>query len=323
MRNSVGPIIVALLCVVALGLAAATLTSVANPDAESGQGAPEKGASEQLESQEENGTGGISILDIAPDTGCNIAAALAPILCLLSIAYALDVYDEYRSISRAGITFLSVFVPLMLIAFLLSAAGGCGPTDIRGEFIQESDNQPRQEANPSYGNASADNETVGEGGSSDTSSNVVPDLSSQVVLLGVIVVLLVALLARRSQRSDSLLSDESASDSGVTESIGEVAGETADRIEGDAALENEVYEAWAEMASILDVDDPETSSPEEFADAAREAGIERRDVEELTRLFEEVRYGTADPTPMREQRSVEALRRIERTYTDSEEGADR
>jgi len=107
---------------------------------------------------------------------------------------------------------------------------------------------------------------------------------------------------------------------GVAATIGELAGEAADRIEDDTgtSVENEVYRAWREMTRPLDVDRPESSTPAEFATAAVEGGVSRTDVDELTELFEEVRYGGYAPDEDRERRAVDALRRIEEQYSDDE-----
>jgi len=96
--------------------------------------------------------------------------------------------------------------------------------------------------------------------------------------------------------------------------IGSVAGEAADRIAADADVENETYRAWREMTAYLDVDNPESSTPAEFAAAARDAGMARGHVDELTALFRAVRYGGAEATEDRERRAVEALRAIESSY---------
>jgi len=73
------------------------------------------------------------------------------------------------------------------------------------------------------------------------------------------------------------------------------AGRAADRLEAhNADVDNEVYRAWWEMTSMLDVADPDSATPGEFADAAVAAGMGEDDVAELTRLFEEVRYGKRD-----------------------------
>ncbi len=94
------------------------------------------------------------------------------------------------------------------------------------------------------------------------------------------------------------------------------AGAAADRLaEHDADADNEVYRAWYEMTSLLDVPAPETCTPGEFADAAADVGLNREDVDELTTLFEEVRYGGRD-AGSREELALDVFRRIEAAYGD-------
>ena len=102
-------------------------------------------------------------------------------------------------------------------------------------------------------------------------------------------------------------------------SIGRVAGDAADRIEHDAAVDNEVYRAWIEMTDLLDVRHPDTSTPADFAAAAVDAGMHREDVEELTDLFRSIRYGPDEATDQYERRALEALQRIESTYAPGNE----
>jgi len=47
--------------------------------------------------------------------------------------------------------------------------------------------------------------------------------------------------------------------------------------------------------------------------------MDREDVDHLTGLFAEVRYGGADPTSDRERAAVETLRRVEATYATEED----
>jgi len=101
---------------------------------------------------------------------------------------------------------------------------------------------------------------------------------------------------------------------GDAAAVGRAAGRAADRIEDSEGVGNGVYRAWVEMTRHLDVEHPESSTPSEFAAAAAEAGLDGDDVEELTWLFEEVRYGGREATADRESRAVEALRRIESAY---------
>ncbi|MFT4958108.1 MAG: hypothetical protein ACI9PP_002168, partial [Halobacteriales archaeon] len=96
------------------------------------------------------------------------------------------------------------------------------------------------------------------------------------------------------------------------------AGRAADRLETGDEFENDVYRAWAEMTTELEVEHPSSSTPSEFAMAAVDAGMDRNDVDRLTELFEEVRYGGFDPTPEREGEAIETLRRIETEYAEGD-----
>lgn len=92
------------------------------------------------------------------------------------------------------------------------------------------------------------------------------------------------------------------------------AGRAADRIEeGNVPVDNAVYRAWYEMTMLLDIPNPETSSPMDFADAAIELSFDEGDVTELTELFNEVRYGHRDPES-REDRALKIMRHIEDEY---------
>ncbi|WP_114577282.1 DUF4129 domain-containing protein [Saliphagus sp. LR7] len=94
------------------------------------------------------------------------------------------------------------------------------------------------------------------------------------------------------------------------ETVAEAAGAAADRLEGDA-VENDVHRAWREMTRALSVSNRRARTTGEFARAAVRAGIDERDVEILTELFEDVRYGGREPTEDDERRAIKALRRIE------------
>lgn len=111
-------------------------------------------------------------------------------------------------------------------------------------------------------------------------------------------------------------------DDDSVEEIAEAAARAADSIEDDQTVENAVYRAWQEMTAALAVERPETTTPEEFATAAVDAGMAPDDVEELTWLFEEIRYGNAPATDERERRARQALRRIETTYGGDEVAAE-
>ncbi|WP_330630265.1 DUF4129 domain-containing protein [Halocatena halophila] len=74
--------------------------------------------------------------------------------------------------------------------------------------------------------------------------------------------------------------------------------------------ENAITEAWRSMATQLSLP-LETTTPREFAEAAIEAGMDPAAVETLTDLFEATRYGTESATSAREQRAIDAHRRID------------
>ncbi|WP_256684582.1 DUF4129 domain-containing protein [Halococcus qingdaonensis] len=93
--------------------------------------------------------------------------------------------------------------------------------------------------------------------------------------------------------------------------LGRAAGNAADRIADDTSTDNEIYRAWREMIEQLNMGNPRSRTPEEFARAATDAGMARENVTELTDVFRAVRYGGTDATDEREARAVAALRRIE------------
>ena len=160
------------------------------------------------------------------------------------------------------------------------------------------------------------------------SSAAPPSVLSQFLLVGVLgllaVVAVLVLTGDHDQRAFEETgegNEEAAAEEAVdVAAVGEAAGRAADRIEEseEAGFANEVYRAWAEMTDSLTVDHPESSTPGEFAAAAVDAGMDREDVERLTRLFSDVRYGGEEPTGEREREAIETLRRIEETYAEGE-----
>lgn len=99
----------------------------------------------------------------------------------------------------------------------------------------------------------------------------------------------------------------------LAEAIGRAAGRAADQLE-ETSLENAIYEAWYEMTTALAVEDPATKTPAEFASAARAAGMATDDVDRLTRLFQDIRYGDTPVTEDRVRDAKATLRRIEANY---------
>lgn len=153
-----------------------------------------------------------------------------------------------------------------------------------------------------------------EGSGSGSALVTLGFLGAFVAVIGLGVVLVGRML--RSPANAAATDDES----GDSE-VARAAGRAADALE-DERLENPVYRAWAAMIEGLPVADPETTTPEAFARAAIEAGLDPPDVSELTDLFREVRYGEAELTDERIDRATAALRRIEAAHAESEAGGE-
>lgn len=161
------------------------------------------------------------------------------------------------------------------------------------------------------GNASGVFALTGGGGGGGPSAVSLPLVG---VLALALVVAVALLVVSTGDDAPAPASAPAEPDPARMSAIGRAAGRAADRIEGDAAPDNAVYQAWKEMTDLLDVPNPAASTPAEFAAAAVDAGMDSEDVAELTALFEAVRYGAAEPTADREARAVDSLRRIEVAY---------
>lgn len=143
------------------------------------------------------------------------------------------------------------------------------------------------------------------------------------VLAAAVVGGLILSMTLAANRTDEDAVNESDSDNGederVADEIASVAATAADRLEDEASttgFDNEIFRAWHQMTVHLDVARPTSHTAQEFARAAIDAGMARRDVKALTELFEEVRYGTTPVSERREREAVELFRRIEAQYGD-------
>ena len=307
-RDTLRPVALALLAVVAIGLAAATLNSAVVTDSGGfGFGPPDEDMGSEngsdpefnLGDESENATGSSPInLPCYPvlDTWWAIAAILG--------AFGLGAYVAYRRLGGLGVVAYAgpVGIPLLFAHALLTQCSAPAE-DTRTSLFRA-------------GNVSI----VPEGGSGapgSSSGTTITDPSVLLLLgLGIALVAAVALLFVSSSGAEPETEEAVAEPDEEPDvaAVGRAAGEAADRIEETTDVENEVYRAWREMTTHLDVANPQSSTPAEFAAAAVEAGMAREDVDRLTSMFEEVRYGGESPTEEREQQALEALRRIEREY---------
>lgn len=208
-----------------------------------------------------------------------------------------------------GIGAVVLLLVLGFLAYLL-LTGGCQTTTVEWTRIQG--------GGPSGGGGTP-GVAGGEGSDLQPTFTTWPLLFGGVAVVGIALALWASsdrTLDSRSGGEDEVPAGEGSSSGVGIDAVGRAAGRAADRIESSDEFDNEVYRAWAEMATTLEVDHPDSSTPAEFATAAVDAGMDRGDVDRLTRLFEDVRYGGRSPTPDRERAAVETLRRIEDQYAD-------
>lgn len=296
MKDTTRSAIIAGLAILAVSLAASTLNSTVIPDS-NGQSGPEgyggDGDGGLLPPPQSGPTPG-ETLQIPLLT--EILTFLAVIALLAFIAYVIIYWREALGIILASIALLG------LVFILFRFLGSPVPPP----------NPPMMEP----GNGSI----FGGGSGSGEADTTQPSPPSLIVLLILGLALIGAVVALfRTTTGDSDDSPGETGDGGTNAAaVGRAAGRAVDRLEKEADVDNEVYRTWREMTELLDVDDPETSTPGEFAAAAVEAGLGRDDVGELTRLFEDVRYGNQQPSDEHEQRAITVFRRIEDQYAEDD-----
>jgi hypothetical protein len=302
-------LVVALLAIVALAVAAATLDSTVMPEDGSGSGGedgggPGSGTTEHTTTPDpvdENSPYIDASADCLPFLR-EPPALLAGLLLFVGLFVATYRWTNSRV---AGVAICgAVGLPVGLVWGVLAV---CSP-ESAGRVVTST-------ATPG---GAATNGTGGGAGGSEGLGGGAEALSSPTLLVAlfVLVALLVVVVALLSLGTDRGGAAGEAPDAEPPEedpaAVGRVAGSAADRIDAaDVDADNEVYRAWTRMTTALDVDSPATTTPREFQRAAVEAGMDRRDVAALTELFESVRYGGLDPTDEQERAAVETLRRIE------------
>jgi hypothetical protein len=300
-RARVGFVILGVVALVVVGLAAATLSTTTadvggDPGAGGGDGtgAPPPGQLPLGTHVFEYAFLGLLFLLTA---GAVVAALRYPVSAIK---------ESLRAVVALGV--LTVFGML----FFASGFAGGGP--------EPAETTPRTNESAS-GAGSGDGE--GAGTAAEEAVDALSDDPELLLLAGLglltLAVVGAAVLAGESEQPDESFAASDPADGNTLRAIGRVAGEAADRLAASAAVDNEVFRAWKRMTDLLDVDDPDARTPGEFRRAAVEAGMAPGDVDELTDLFEAVRYGARDVTDDREQRAVDALRRIESTYTGGSE----
>lgn len=310
-RANAIPIVVALVCILSMGLAASTLLSaqMIGSDGETtpmqtqrpmdwvGIDDPNEPTDGELNETVDDGS------DMSGITTCVPALDTTPALLGFLVGFfalAFLVYYKFN-IAIAMLAGWTAFPPIMLVYFMLT---DCSSRD--------------------DGNLGGIN--VGNVPIEDAGSQIVPisDIPVWIVplLVGTVVLGAAFVLYRSAGTDEIVIPEDTDDDEPDLDSFARAAGRAADRIEEhNADADNAVYQAWIEMTGLLDVDRPETYTAGEFADAATGLGMASDDVSELTTLFNEVRYGGKD-AETRSDRAVDTLRAIESQYREEAELTD-
>lgn len=297
MNDAIRSALISAFALLAVAFAAATLGStVTTQDGPSGPGNGGGGQGEggPLPPPESGSPGETVVVPYLAE----LLTALAVLAALALLVYAL----LHRREALALLIVLALLLALIYFLFELVA-------DLGGEF------SPPPLDPGAGGPLGGEGDGDGTGGEEPAAPST-PSILADFVLLLAVAGGLIALVGRSSD-DDARTGSHEADPSTAPDSaaVGRAAGRAADRVAG-RETENEVYRAWREMTGLLDAPDPESRTPGEFADRAVEAGIGEADVEELTRLFEDVRYGERAASEEYERRAVETFRRIERRYAE-------
>ncbi|WP_159076998.1 DUF4129 domain-containing protein [Halococcoides cellulosivorans] len=290
-RRTAIVLVVTVVGIVGLVLAAGTLTDPATSEGTSGVGGLD---GERIGFPSESGESSNTGRSLG-DPPAAIVLAIA-VLATLVLVYA--TLDDPDNSMRAA-----VLVTVGIISAILVAAA-----TFRGWVGQRP--APNQSLNLSMLRGSLPG-APGPPSGTETTTSLPVELWAIVGGVGVVAVLVIVVLSSDDSPDDPQTERTRQSDADTAvAAVREAAGRAHDRLASGAALDNAVYRAWAEMVDALDVGDPETTTPQEFATHAIEAGMDRSAVEDLTLLFDEVRYGDRPVTDERERRARETLTAI-------------
>lgn len=287
-------LVVTVVGIVGLVLAAGTLTDPATTGATSGVGGLD---AEQIgypgEEAAANGAGG-SVLGSPPP-----AIVLAIVLVAAGAVVYATLDDSSGSMRAAIVTAVAMVTAILVVTALFRRIVGQRPTG-SGSSINFSALHGSIPGAP------------GPPGTGATATGLPLEFWAVVGVVGVGAVAAIVVLSGDDAAADepeSERTDQTDAAAAVT-AVREAAGRARDRLASGVDVDNAVYAAWAEMVAALDVGDPDTTTPEEFATRAREAGMDPAAVEDLTQLFADVRYGDRPVTDARERRARETLTAI-------------
>lgn len=284
-RRTATVLVVTAVGIVGLVIAAGTLADPATTDEESESGL---GGSLVPSSAGEVNDAGETIDFVPPG---ELLAVLGGLLLILVVGAALV---DREVAGWLLYTLGSIGVILLLTAVFEKLAG-------RADTMPEIDSVLPNESNISAPGPPDDPVT--------TTTGMPIELIAGVLVVGIVAV--VALIALSGDDPDPDSPEESdPSDDAAVAAVRQAAERANDRLAAGAALDNAIFRAWREMTDALEVGDPETTTPGEFAARARAAGMDPEAVDDLTGLFADVRYGDRPVTDERERRAREILETI-------------
>lgn len=308
MKVTPRPVVIGLLSIIALSLAAATLTSPVAVDGNlgfgGGDGIDDPPSSDEsvgvpLNTSDRAGEGGTPV-DICVEPLNEIptgALLLGFVLVGGSISYALGGVGVAVAVVTIG------FWTLVVAVLVLTA--GCPTGGMEPETVLPSEAEMDLE----------DGGLVDDEGGGETQPVPIPSI----ILLAVVAIgILGVILGLRNNNATA--ADESTPE--PTSTTSPVAGHTqgartAESVPwNDRSPENTIYQAWTAFVTSLDVAEPQTTTPAEYAAIALDAEYDNRGVRELTGIFQAVRYGVIEPTTERSDEAVAALRAIAQSVDD-------
>jgi len=310
-QDSIRLVVIGLVSIAAISMGAATIDSIdlGGSSSVGDRVLPSGGGGGSLDINETDGNGSAADLEGGDSSGivANLSRCVEPLAAwyggILYFGSFLGIVYLMKRAYSLGAAFLGMYAiaPVFFTAYFLLTQ--CAST-------LEERNQ---------------NSLVSEAGDIAGQGVIPTDVSPMVIagVFGVALVAVAAVLLRASgDQTVTTLQDEE-DEFGEQPDVADLAaaaGKAADRLEKhNADVDNEVYRAWWEMTNLLNVPNPDSSTPREFARAAVDLGMDEEDVSDLTTLFEEVRYGRRDAAS-REERALDVLRHIEEQYGADAEG---
>lgn len=295
---------VILIAIVAIALSAATIASVEGGDIgiDTGVSDPPSGEDprddDDFEPGEPNKNGEIQESDPIVDLQICVTELQTTegiLAVLLGVIAVLGIVNYLYNASTALLTATAIIPPVFGGYFFLTNCPGGGP----GSGLGISTPSP----------------STGAGGGGIQSLPIPPE--AIVVGLALLTGLAVAMVytSTRGDETFEPVTEDEEPDADAAD-FADAAGRAADRIEeANVPVDNAVYRAWVEMTTLLNMPNPESKTPKDFAEEAIEFGLDEDAVSELTELFVEVRYGGESPEN-REDRAVEILRDFQAEYSD-------